>query len=358
MSNKYPNYKRPKTKSMLMPYVNESNTGVRFGGNQANIAREIETDTPEELVEFLKLLDGKNCIDFISNKLQLSTEDVIEILNILYESSVISENDSSIFEFCKEEIEYYSRNIGFFEWIDVNFTYYNYWELQNNLKKSTVLLLGAGGTGAVSAKQLARLGIGNIIVVDYDNVELSNLNRQEFDYSHVGMKKIYALENIIKRINPFIRFSPVDKFIKSKDDILELTEEFNPDIIISCIDMPQDINNILCECTINTNIPWIMGGYASTIMNHAVFYKDSPTYRDVLEKTTYNTFDGKSLLDNTNVWKWDNSVISPIATISGAISVFYCFAFLSNLVKISPSKFNHLDFFNIDELENFVFCIS
>ncbi len=354
---KYPDYKKPKTKGMLVPYINEERTAVHFGGNQANIAREIETETPELLIKLLKLLDGKNNLEFVSKSMNVPYEEIREVIDVLYESGVISENDASQYNFSDDEVEIYTRNIGFYEWLDVKPIYYNYWELQNKLKTSTVLLLGAGGTGSIAAKQLARLGVGNIILVDKDVVEKSNLNRQDFDYCDLGLKKVEAVAKYVKRANPFVKVLTVEKFIKSEKDILEITDKFSPQIVISCIDKPDNINDILCKFTKKTHIPWIMGGYASTIMNHAIFYHNSESYMSILNNTTYNIFEGKALLDNINNWKWDNSIISPISTISGAISVFYCFAFLSGIVDLKPSKLIHLDFYNISDLENFMFCI-
>lgn len=102
---------------------------------------------------------------------------------------IIYENQSSYYNFNNEERDLYSRNLNFFAWIDTEGKYYNYWEVQNILKNSKVLILGAGGTGSVCANSLARLGIGKLTIVDYDTVELNNLNRQLFSYSDIGKEK-------------------------------------------------------------------------------------------------------------------------------------------------------------------------
>jgi len=72
------------------------------------------------------------------------------------------------------------------------------------LSKKTVGIAGAGGLGSNAAVALARSGIGRIIIIDYDVVEPSNLNRQYYFLDQLGMKKVEALQENIQRINPNI----------------------------------------------------------------------------------------------------------------------------------------------------------
>ncbi|MFO7896334.1 MAG: sulfur carrier protein ThiS adenylyltransferase ThiF [Candidatus Cloacimonadales bacterium] len=72
------------------------------------------------------------------------------------------------------------------------------------LQQKTVGIAGCGGLGSNIAIALARSGVGNMILVDYDLVELSNLNRQYFFLQDVGELKALALANHIKKINPRI----------------------------------------------------------------------------------------------------------------------------------------------------------
>ena len=65
------------------------------------------------------------------------------------------------------------------------------------LKKSCVGIAGAGGLGSVVAENLARSGVGKLIIADYDSVEPSNLNRQRYALAQLGSPKVQALaENI------------------------------------------------------------------------------------------------------------------------------------------------------------------
>ena len=60
----------------------------------------------------------------------------------------------------------------------------------NKLKNSTVMVIGLGGVGGYVVESLTRAGIGNIILVDYDIIDITNINRQLIsNTSNIGMKK-------------------------------------------------------------------------------------------------------------------------------------------------------------------------
>jgi sulfur carrier protein ThiS adenylyltransferase len=72
------------------------------------------------------------------------------------------------------------------------------------LKDGKVAVAGLGGLGSNIAIMLARAGVGKLLLVDFDRVEKSNLNRQHYDMSHLGILKTDALRDQIKRIDPTI----------------------------------------------------------------------------------------------------------------------------------------------------------
>lgn len=72
------------------------------------------------------------------------------------------------------------------------------------IKSSVVGIAGLGGLGSTVAVALARLGIGSLILVDFDIVEPSNLNRQQYFIHQIGMYKVDALKENIYIINPYV----------------------------------------------------------------------------------------------------------------------------------------------------------
>ena len=82
--------------------------------------------------------------------------------------------------------------------------------ISKKLKKTRVCILGLGGLGSNVAVLLTRSGIGYLKLVDFDIVEASNLNRQQYRISHIGMKKTEAMKSIIREINPFVEVDILD----------------------------------------------------------------------------------------------------------------------------------------------------
>lgn len=72
------------------------------------------------------------------------------------------------------------------------------------LKQGIVGIAGLGGLGSTVAVALARVGIGTLVLADFDVVEPSNLNRQQYDIGHIGMPKTAAMAAVLNRINPYL----------------------------------------------------------------------------------------------------------------------------------------------------------
>jgi sulfur carrier protein ThiS adenylyltransferase len=77
--------------------------------------------------------------------------------------------------------------------------------VHQKIRKSVVGIAGVGGLGSAVAVALARIGIGTLILVDFDIVEPSNLNRQQYFVDQIGMLKVEALRDNLSRINPYVR---------------------------------------------------------------------------------------------------------------------------------------------------------
>lgn len=73
------------------------------------------------------------------------------------------------------------------------------------VRGATIGIAGAGGLGSAIAIALARTGIGHLIIADFDIVEPSNLNRQQYFVDQIGLPKVYALRDTLARINPHVR---------------------------------------------------------------------------------------------------------------------------------------------------------
>ena len=77
-------------------------------------------------------------------------------------------------------------------------------ENQQKLAHARVGIAGLGGLGSAAACHLARLGVGKLVLVDFDVVDVSNLHRQQYTCAQVSMKKTEALAETLRAINPFV----------------------------------------------------------------------------------------------------------------------------------------------------------
>ena len=77
-------------------------------------------------------------------------------------------------------------------------------DLQNKISSTTVGICGLGGLGSNIAITLARAGVGKLILIDFDKVDITNLHRQQYKASQVGMYKTEALRDNLAEINPYL----------------------------------------------------------------------------------------------------------------------------------------------------------
>ena len=77
-------------------------------------------------------------------------------------------------------------------------------EIQKKISSATVAVCGLGGLGSNIAIALARAGIGKLILIDFDKVDITNLHRQQYKANQIGMNKTQALKNNLKEINPYL----------------------------------------------------------------------------------------------------------------------------------------------------------
>ena len=104
----------------------------------------------------------------------------------------------------------------------------------NDIKNKTVLVVGVGGVGGYAVETLVRSGIENIIVVDNDIVDITNLNRQIISLrSNIGKKKVDVIENRIKDINPECNVIKYDLFL-TKENTKDLFDRKIDYVVDAC----------------------------------------------------------------------------------------------------------------------------
>lgn len=115
------------------------------------------------------------------------------------------------------------------------------------LKSKTVAILGVGGVGSFAAEALARTNIGHIILIDKDDVDITNVNRQLHALTTtIGQSKVTLMEERIKLINPNCRVTPMHMFYT--EETYEELFSFDIDYIVDASDTIVYKIHLMKEC--------------------------------------------------------------------------------------------------------------
>ncbi len=109
-------------------------------------------------------------------------------------------------------------------------------EKLNILKKSTIAIFGIGGVGSYVLEALARSGIENLIIIDKDIVDITNINRQLIaTHSSIGQSKTSVAKKRLLDINPNCNVIAIKEFV-NKENIVNILNKYNIDYIVDAID--------------------------------------------------------------------------------------------------------------------------
>lgn len=332
----------------MIPY--DGKTSI---GSTPNIALEIE-DNNKLIYNILLLCDGKNDTSNIKNKLlnigyKVSFDNVKSIIESISEYPYIME-DADIMKNTKlsnKQIERHSRNMNFIS----NFDAYglNKYTYMEKIINSKVLVIGLGGVGSFIMLNLAALGVSDIIGVDYDIVELSNLNRQIlYDENDIGKLKSQAAKERILNFNKDINFNSLNMKVENTEHVLNLIKEYNIDFVFCAADQPSIwIYKWINEACLLTNTPWIYGGNseASSYFQTIIPFKSSCF--QCRENNLYESSDeGKSKYESVLKHGYATQNNCLIAT-SGCLSSFMIMDFIRVITGFDTPKASN-SLFHID----------
>ncbi|WP_330215838.1 HesA/MoeB/ThiF family protein [Pseudomonas sp. AM8] len=111
-------------------------------------------------------------------------------------------------------------------------------EMSQQLKKSSIVVVGCGGTGSLVAQSLAGSGVGSFVLIDFDKVQMNNLNRQfVFSAQDIGQYKANILAKQLRENQKVVNAKPVISEITSSTQLAKLAA--GADLIICCADEPK-----------------------------------------------------------------------------------------------------------------------
>ncbi|WP_315567897.1 molybdopterin-synthase adenylyltransferase MoeB [Haemophilus parahaemolyticus] len=202
---------------------------------------------------------------------------------------------------------------------------------QEKLKESRVLIVGAGGLGCSASQYLASAGVGKIILVDFDTISLSNLQRQIlYTDADIGKPKAEVAKVRLQAINPNIEVQAV---VKKCDDaeFAELIRQV--DVVVDCTDNIDVRNQLNLQC-FQQKRPLVSGSAIRFEGQISVF-----TYAE--NEACYQCL--SQLFGSDTLSCVEAGVISPIVGVIGSLQALEAIKVLLNIGKTLAGKLLIID---------------
>jgi molybdopterin/thiamine biosynthesis adenylyltransferase len=249
---------RPALKASVPYFVADGAVHFRLSGVLTSL------DDPDgRVLALIRLLDGQRTADVIWADLRtaypdVTFEDVLDALDELDRGSLIHDATDLGPDFDAKSLERWGGNFGFFE------TYASMriskFEFQRRIRDCKVAVLGIGGVGTHVLMDLAAIGFVDIRIVDFDAVELSNLNRQIlYGEQFLGQPKVHVAAERARSFNGGVRLDVQQVRIRGADDVYGVV--CDRDVVIGTADGPKlQMAHWLNEGCVRAGVPIILGG--------------------------------------------------------------------------------------------------
>lgn len=313
---------------------------------------------------FLAELDGSFTLsDYIKrNKLEDIGDQLREFVVFLKSKGILSNSSNSSLE----EYESHRRVIHFIE--DYSQSDEHLVQMWENIRNSKVVIIGLGAVGTWVATNLVQSGVGNIVLIDNDKVELSNIHRQTgYKETDIGELKTKALKARLHHLKSSVVIDTVDAYLD--ENLLETLSIEDSDLIINCSDYPNVDTTTLWvgEYGMQYNIPHIVGGGYN--MHLSLIGQTILPYETACVKCFEEQLKKINNIDPTSVRKLavKNRKIGSFGPMCALIASIVGMEAIKVLTKeITPANVNRRGEFNIysmmmdyhyfDKLENCSWC--
>lgn len=318
---------------------------------KTNTREQIIIRSNNDLIEkFLPALDGSFTLEeyIKANELKAYSNDLNSFVQFLHSKGILSNTVTTDLILYNQ----YRRNIHFIE--DYSVSKEHLEDMWSNILNSTVVIIGLGAVGTWVALNLIQSGVRNLILIDKDIVESTNLHRQVgFKESDIGKLKTDALQKSILKMNPKANIVTFNKFLNKTllDDILE---PYSVDLIINCADSPNvDTTSLwVGEYGLKYNIPHIIGGgynmHLSLIGQTIIPYKSACVKCFETQLKEINNIDPNSVKKLTV----KNRKLGSFGPMCSIISSFIGIEAIKILTKsITPANINRRGEFDIYKMD-------
>lgn len=225
---------------------------------------------------------------------------------------------------------------------------------QGKFRKAKIAVIGCGGIGGQTIEMLARMGIGELVLVDEDSFDWTNLNRQTLATTEeIGMAKSEIAKHKIEKINPYVKVtnfnehvdaSNIGKILKDADIVIDALDNITTRVIVS-------------RKARDNMIPYIHGAIHGTLGQITVFLSNTKSYEEMFNLPS----EGKELNDEViedlmNLTSGVPPAIGPTPNLIGCLEAMEAYKIITGIGKVTVAPkiltFDLLDLssFRIEEL--------
>lgn len=219
-------------------------------------------------------------------------------------------------------------------------------EDQLKFKESKIAVVGCGGIGGAAIEMLSRMGVGQLILIDEDEFDVSNLNRQVLSsVNDLKQPKALVAKKRVETINSNVK---VKEYIEKLDEKNINTLLENVDIIIDALDNIT-ARVIISRYAKNNKIPFIHGAIHG-MMGQITVFKEKVDYETLFNLPSKDKDLNESVLEELNSLSNDiPPAIGPTPNIVGALEAIEAFKLITNIGKITEApKILNFDLLNFN----------
>jgi molybdopterin/thiamine biosynthesis adenylyltransferase len=262
--------RRPRIKSVYPP-IPAGNGRIRIGSDYG-IASELQDDEAGHTWQLLGLMDGTRTITDLEAAMRgldpaIVPADVRDAVDALVAAGFVEDaaDPGPVDQFPRPELERYRRNLEFFQYFHA--PPLTSADFQLRLRRCRVTVLGLGGLGSHVALGLAAIGVGDLLLIDHDEVELMNLNRQLlYTDADIGRSKVEAAAQRIAEVNPHVRVTARTAMVDSAQAARACLA--GRDLLVCAADRPRILlYQWLNSAALSEQVAWLRGANDGLTVN-------------------------------------------------------------------------------------------
>lgn len=275
--------------------------------------------------------DYDDAYEHINKTNYISKRNYLDICDLLKRENIIKENDGTVSNYLTEyQNEKYSRQICSFSTMS-NINTGKAKEIQEKLLNSKICIVGIGGTGSHLALNLAAMGIQNLILVDFDHIELSNTSRQIlYDESNIGQNKLEVAKAKLLNYNKNLNVTLYNRYIQTVDDFSFLEKHTDIDLLVQCADTPRgEILYLTDQAMEHYKVPWFAFGpyhHSQVVVGPLIIPGQTASYNELFPRAALYSND---IIDKINS-NFIASICEPFNAISANVATIEVLKYLSN----------------------------